>query len=291
MTSTRTPGLAALAVLVALSACSNSNPPYPRGSLDKLYPQPPRPELLTVTVEGRSLQTARMSGSGSTPLLFVHGSPGDWQAWARYLDATRLADYNPRIAVDRPGFGGSGAGKVIPDLRQQAKLIAGLIQPGAQAVVVGHSLGGPLVGWLLLDYPEKFCGGVMVAGSIAPELESPRWYNRLAQTWIAHWLAPREMLWSNTEILALQGELEKLEPEWPRLQRKIIVVQGETDELVDPRTADYAEARIPTAWREVRRIPKVGHFMLWQQPETVMDAIESLGCGATSAPPQAESAG
>lgn len=268
------------AVLLPLlfAACSHSNPPYPRGSLENLYPQAPRPVLTEVSVAGRTLHIAQMTGTGHTPLMFIHGSPGDWQAWARYLDAPALSAYNPRIAVDRPGFGGSGAGDVVTDLRAQANLLAALIPPGAPAVIVGHSLGGPLVGWLMLDHPEKVCGGVMVAGSIAPELEAPRWYNLLAKTWLAHWLAPKEMLWSNTEILALQGELQKLDTEWPRLQRPLIVLQGDTDELVDPRTADYAEQRLPTQWTQVRRVAKQGHFVLWNQPDTVIAAIESLNC-------------
>ncbi|MES2681935.1 MAG: alpha/beta hydrolase [Pseudomonadota bacterium] len=265
-----------LAVMLLLAACSN--PPYPRGDLAKLYPQPPRPVLSTVSVQGRSVHLAQMPGSGPTPLLFVHGSPGDWQAWSRYLDAPALAAFNPRIAVDRPGFGGSGAGDVVTDLRRQASLLAALIPDGSQAVVVGHSLGGPIVGWLLLDHPDKFCGGVMVAGSIAPALEAPRWYNRLAQTWLAERLAPPEMLWSNVEILALQGELQKLDAEWSRLQKPVVLVQGEQDELVDPRTADYAEARIPKSLLTVRRVPQQGHFVLWDQPQTVIDAIRSLPC-------------
>ncbi len=272
-------GLRAVLLLsLALTACSTSNPPYPRGDIEALYPLPPRPVLREVSVQGRSLQLAEMAGSGHTPLLFVHGSPGDWKAWARFLDAPQLAAFNPRMAVDRPGFGGSGAGAVIPDLRAQAGLLAALVPPGAPAVVVGHSLGGPLVGWMLLDHPEKFCGGVMVAGSIAPALEAPRWYNRLAQTWLARRLLPPEMLWSNTEILALQGELTKLDAEWPHLQRPVVVLQGDKDELVDPRTADYAEQHLPAAYRAIRRIPQQGHFVLWNQPQTVIDAINSLPC-------------
>lgn len=259
-----------------LSACSN--PPYPRGDLSKLYPQPPYPMLRDITVSQRSIHLAEFSGSGHTPLLFLHGSPGDWQAWAHYLDAPALAAYSPRMAVDRPGYGGSGAGIPMPDLRMQANLLAELIPAGSQAVVVGHSLGGPLVGWLLLDHPDKFCGGVMVAGAIAPELEAPRWYNRLAQTWVARRVAPREMLWSNTEILALQGELTKLDTEWPRLQRPLVMVQGEKDELVDPRTADYAEQHVPRRWLDVRRIADQGHFVLWNRPAVVIDAIKSLPC-------------
>jgi len=275
----------ALLAFVALSGCSHqSNPPYPRGSIEALYPDPPRPAIREVRVAGRALRLASMQGTGTTPLLFIHGSPGDWQAWARYLDAPALSAYNPRIAVDRPGYGGSGPGSVMTDLRAQATLLAELIPPGQRAVVVGHSLGGPIVAWLMLDHPDKVCGGVMVAGSIAPDLESPRWYNHLARTWLAEWLAPKELIWSNTEIMALQGELQKLDTAWSRLQRPLIVVQGDRDELVDPRTADYAERRLPTDWTQIRRIPKQGHFVLWNQPEEVIDAIESLHCEGPQTP-------
>lgn len=269
-----------LCVAVALTAsCSHqSNPPYPRGSIETLYPTEPRPVLRQVSVQGRTLQLAEMKGSGHTPLLFLHGSPGDWQAWARYLDAPGLSAYSPRMAVDRPGFGGSGQGAVVTDLRAQATLIAELIPVGSPAIVVGHSLGGPLVGWLLLDHPEKFCGGVMVAGAIAPDLEAPRWYNRLAQTWLVQWLAPKEILWANTEIMALQRELQKLDAHWSQLRRPLIVLQGDRDELVDPNTADYAERHIPPSWLQVQRVPEQGHFVLWNQPEKVIAAINSLAC-------------
>ena len=219
-----------------LSACSN--PPYPRGSVEKLYPLSERPTLSVQDVAGHQLQIASMGGSGQTPLLFIHGSPGDWKAWAHYLESPELAGFSPRIAIDRPGFGGSEPGQVMPDLRAQAALIAELIPPGPPAVIVGHSLGGPLLAWL----------------------------------------APDEMLWSNREILVLQQELQRLKPEWSRLRRPLVIVQGERDELVDPRTADYAEQVIPSAYRRIVRIADQGHFILWKQPETVIAAIKSLPC-------------
>ena len=273
------PLLRPLALLGAAftAACSHqSNPPYPRGSVASLYPREPRPILRHVKVTGRTLRVAQMSGTGHTPLLLIHGSPGDWQAWARYLDAPALSAFSPRIAVDRPGFGGSDPGAVIPDLRAQAALLAELIPAGPPAIVVGHSLGGPLVGWLLLDHPDKFCGGVIIAGSLSPTLEAPRWYNRLGDTWLAHRLAPPELMWANAEILALPTELKKLEPEWPRLRRPIILLQGRKDQLVDHRTADYADHHLPTAYREIIRIPDQGHFLLWTQPQTIIAAINRL---------------
>ncbi len=262
--------------LLLLAACSN--PPYPRGDVEALYPAPPRPAIQTVVVGGRSLQFAEMPAGAGTPMLFVHGSPGDWKAWARYLDAPGLAGQGPRRAIDRPGFGGSGAGAVMPDLRSQAEMIAALIPAGRPAVLVGHSLGGPLVAWIAIDHPEKVCGLVMVAGSVAPDLEAPRWYNRAAESRLLSWALPDELLWSNREILTLRPELQKLDREWTRLQRPVIAIQGLKDQLVDPYTVDYLETRVPEQWLKVVRVPDQGHFLLWDRPATVMDAMLSLPC-------------
>lgn len=244
----------------------------------ELYPQPPRPELRTVTVQGHALRYARMPGGGATPILFVHGSPGDWKAWARYLDLPALNAFGPRIAVDRPGYGGSGAGAVMIDLRAQGQLLAALLPEDAPAVIVGHSLGAPLAAWIAIDHPEKVCGVVMVAGSVDAELEAPRWYNRLAQTWLAQRLAPQELLWSNQEMLGLQAQLRVLDRDWPQLQRPLVLVQGERDGLVDPRSADYLQQRLPPSLLQVIRVPDQGHFVLWERPDIVADAIRELPC-------------
>ena len=277
----RTVGL--LSGLLLLAACSN--PPYPRGAMEELYPTPPRPQLRQVQALGHTLQMAEMPGTGKTPIVFVHGSPGGWKAWARYLDAPELSAFGPRIAFDRPGFGGSGAGDVMLDLRRQADVLAAAMPPGPPAILVGHSLGGPLIAWMAIDHPDKVCGGVMVAGSVAPELEAPRWYNRIADTFVAQWVAPKEMLWSNREMLVLQTELQKLDAEWPKLKRPLVAIQGMDDSLVDPRTADYLEGRAPRQWMRVVRARGLDHFLLWKQRELVTREILSLPCGPDGAKP------
>lgn len=268
-----------LTTLLQLAACTN--PPWPRGSLEELYPDAAaRPLLRTLELRGRSLFSAQTPGNGITPILFVHGSPGGWKSWARFLDAPALAGFGPRIAVDRPGFGGSSAGDVMLDLRQQADLLADVIPPGAPAILVGHSLGGPLIAWMAIDHPEKVCGGVMVAGSMAPELEAPRWYNRLADNWLARRMLPSDMERSNREMMALQTELRRLEAELPRLRRPLVALQGSEDPLVDPRTADYLEQRAPAQWMRVLRAPGKDHFIQWRDPESVLQQILSLPCEA-----------
>ncbi len=267
-----------LTTLLQLAACTN--PPWPRGTVEELYPQPlARPELATVKLQGIKLNVARTQGEGSTPILFVHGSPGSWTSWARYLDDPQLAGFGPRIAMDRPGFAGSAAAGVMPDLRRQAALLAELIPSGGPpAVLVGHSLGGPLITWMAIDHPEKVCGAVMLAGSMAPELEAPRWYNLLADNWIARQVLSPAMSRSNREMMVLQTELEKLDAALPQLQRPVIAMQGDNDPLVDPRTADYLERRAPAQWLQVDRLSGKDHFFLWTEPRSVVRQILRLNC-------------
>ena len=221
-----------------------------------------------------------MPGSrpGATPILFVHGSPGGWTSWARFMESPALDGFGPRIAMDRPGFGRSGSSPVLRDLRRQAALLADLIPPGPPAVLVGHSLGGPLIAWMAIDHPDKVCGAVMLAGSMAPELEAPRWYNRLADNWLAHQLLPPAMVRSNHEMMVLQAELQRLDAALPGLRRPVIAMQGDQDPLVDPRTADYLEQRAPKDWVQVERLPGKDHFFLWTEPASVVRQIERLRC-------------
>ncbi len=272
----RWPLAIALCAAALLAACSN--PPYPRGDMKSLFGVGPYPQSLSLQTGQRKLSGVQTPGTGGPMLLFVHGSPGDWKAWAHFLQTPRLASFGTRLAVDRPGFGGSGPGQVIPDLRVQAELLSRLIPDGQRAIVVGHSLGGPLVAWLAIDHPEKVCGAVSIAGSLAAQLEQPRWYNQAANFRVVQWLIPNEMVWSNAEMMPLSTELAQLQASWPRLRTPFILMQGGKDSLVDPRTADITQALAPVQWLTVQRLPDEDHFVLWKKPDLVVDTILSLPC-------------
>jgi pimeloyl-ACP methyl ester carboxylesterase len=265
-----------LASSLLMTACSN--PPYVRGSLETLYPAPPRPVLEDLTVEGRNIHYARMAGADAGPrIVFIHGSPGDWQAYAKYLARPELQKFGPLIAVDRPGYGGSDAHQMVPALADQARLLSPLLDdPHGPVIVVGHSLGGPIAAKLAMDYPDKVRGVLMIAGSVDPELEYPRWYNRAARYAVVRWLIPRELSDSNLEIYGLQAELKAMEPGWATLHAPVTVVQGMKDELVDPRTADYVDQQLAGKPHTVIRVPDIGHFVIWQRMDIVVKALTDL---------------
>lgn len=274
------------AALGSLVACGN--PPYPRGSVDQLFAGSTAPTISQQVVQGHVISTARVQAnakanavSGSTMLLFIHGSPGDWKAWSYYLKTPELAGFENRVAVDRPGFGASDGGRVVTDLRQQAALLSALIPVGQKAIVVGHSLGGPLAAWMAIDAPDKVCGAISIAGSLSSRFEEPRWYNLLADAALLRWAVPNEMTWSNQEMMPLSGELRLLENAWLQLRTPLLVIQGGKDSLVNPMTADDVERRAPSSWLKVMRLPGETHFVLWEKPQIIVDAIKDMSCASS----------
>ena len=266
--SLRTLLLAAL--LLSTAVAEAKNPPYPRDSVDILFPQLPRPSEHRYTVGDRSIHYWQIDG-GPARILFLHGTPGDWKAWAHYLADPELQKRATLIAVDRPGFGASDPGRVAPTMAEQARLLAPLLQ--GPTLLVGHSLGGPIGAELAMRYPAVVRGAVLVAPSIDPNTEQPRWYNHVMTWWLSRQLLPAEFAWSNDELMMLVGELEQQTPRWAHLKMPVTVVQGAKDELVDPRTAAYADKVLPKPNGKVVVVPDEGHFVLWNRPELVTREI------------------
>ena len=221
-------------------------------------------------VDGRTMYFVDAGTNGPVPLvLFVHGSPGEWEAWVQYLSDTDLTARAHLIAVDRPGFGGSEAGHAERSLEQQCRDIAPLLadaSPGQRVVLVGHSFGGPVICRLAMDHPDKVTDLIILAGSIDPGQEQTKWYQYVAEWWVFRWLVPAELRTANREIRPLKGGLTEMLPLWPKIHQRVTVIQGLADNLVPPENADFAQRMMTNAHPlEIIRIPGMNHFLPWKQ--------------------------
>lgn len=222
----------------------------------------------------RPMHFAEAGAGPAKPLvLFVHGSPGDWRAWVEYLRDPELKRRAHMIAVDRPGFGGSGAGKVERSLVQQCRDIEPLLDragQGRRVVLVGHSFGGPVVCRLAMDHPDKVTDVIVLAGSIDPGQERTKWYQYPAEWWVFRWMIPKELKTTNREIRALKAGLVEMLPLWQNIRQRVTVVQGDLDDLVPPENADFAERMMIHARPlKIIRIPGMNHFLPWKQFDLV----------------------
>lgn len=232
----------------------------------------------TYEVDGRTMHFVEVVSTQPKPLvIFIHGSPGDWRGWTDYLTDEALTAKAHLIAVDRPGFGNSGAGKVERSLAQQSKDVAPLldrVQKGQRVILVGHSYGGPLAARMAIDYPKKVTDVIILAGSIDPALEETKWYQYPADWRLIRWAVPSVLTVTNQEIMALKDELTTMLPLWVNIRQRVTVIQGGKDDLVPAANADFAQEKLVNAASlSMIRLPENNHFLPWNQTALVKETI------------------
>jgi pimeloyl-ACP methyl ester carboxylesterase len=219
-------------------------------------------------------------GNDQLPLvIFFHGSPGSLSAFIDFMADSLLLKNAQLISVDRPGFGDSNFGRAQKSVKQQAAVLAPILEKYKQnrpIILVGHSLGGPVIARIAMDFPELVDGLVIVAGSIAPDLEPNEWFRAPLAMPIIKWVLPRSIRASNDEIYHLKGELQAMLPLWKNIRAKTIVIQGKKDVLVDPRNAAFAKRMITNAEVTVIEVEGMNHFVPWTNPELIQHAVLQL---------------
>lgn len=210
-------------------------------------------------------------------VLFIHGSPGSLSAFVHFLTDTSLLNKGFLVTTDRPGFGYSNFGRGVGSLHRQSAMLKPILEKysgNKPVILIGHSLGGPLIARMAIDYPELIDGLIMVAGSIDPELEPDEmWFRAPLATPFLSWLLPRSLRASNEEIYHLKPELEELLPRWSEIRCPVIVIQGRKDSLVPVANADFARRVLLNAPVEFELIDDMDHFVPWSHPELIHNAI------------------
>ena len=208
-----------------------------------------------------------------TRVILVHGTPGEALGWSDYL-ANPPAGVEV-VSLDRPGFGQSGPDGPVTSLARQADAVAALLPTdGRAAVLVGHSLGGPIVAWVAAQHPKRVTALVLLAASLDPALESIHPMQHVGQwAWVSRWL-PRAIRNANEELMVLRPELDALQVLLPRVTAPTLIVHGTADSLVPVENVAFIEKHLSSATCLRRQLlPNVNHFLPWNSQAVVRDGI------------------
>lgn len=245
---------------------------------DDYYRGVERPTVTTFPYGERTVNFVE-AGDDSKPLvLFVHGSPGSWSAFAHFLRDTLLRNDFHLISADRPGFGYANFGWAEPSLQKQSDFLYQVLKmyPEKKAILVGHSLGGPVVARMAMDYPGRVAGLLLVAPSIDPALEPDEWFRPLLRNFVARTFTPISLYVSNEEIIGLEEELELMTPEWAQLRVPVYMLQGTDDTLVPMENAYYPGRFMPDTLVKVQLLEGVNHFIPWSHPQEIVKGLYYL---------------
>ncbi len=274
----------ALAVVLATLGCT---PPRPQASPE--LTQAMRHSLPLAAVPGGSVSYLASSpvASDTRPrLILVHGTPGSAEGWTDYL-------VNPVpgvevVALDRPGFGQSGRHGAEVSLAIQAQAVQALLASAPRRnIVLGHSLGGPIVAWLAAQSGVGIDALILVAASVDPAQEKIHPMQRVGDWPPIRALLSPSLRNANSELLALEPELRKLQPLLAQITAPTYIVHGEQDNLVPVANVAYLQAQLVRA-RTVTTVllPQRNHFLPWNSQAEVRAAIAwGLGRATQSGAP------
>jgi pimeloyl-ACP methyl ester carboxylesterase len=225
----------------------------------------------------RRMYYAQAGRQDKPVVVFIHGSPGSFSAFLPFLVDTVLLEKAFLISADRPGFGYSTYGRGESSLQKQAAIIKSLIElkKGHHPVIlVGHSLGGPLVSKFAMDFPELVDGIILVAGSIDPTLEpNDAWIRGPFASPFLRWILPGAVRSSNRELYHLKPELHNMLPDWEKIVCPVVVVHGKKDKLVPFDNVRFAEKNLSHTSVEYIIHEEANHFIPWMYPELVNQSI------------------
>lgn len=273
MTRRRT--LNALAVVLATLGCAPTRPRTPPGRT-----LPLRRTLALGAPLHTTLSVLVAGEARGTRVVLVHGTPGSAEGWADYL-----LDPPPGlelVALDRPGFGCSGPDDAVTSLALQAAAVAELLpDDGRRAVLLGHSLGGPIVARVAAEHPQRVAALVLLAPALDPALERIHPLQPLGAWAPIRWLLPRAIRNANAELLALQPELVALQAQLGRIRAPVFLLHGTDDALVPVENVPFAQAQLRGARCLVTRLLDGGnHFLPWSARSVVRAAIEQAAAFA-----------
>lgn len=260
--------IAVLGTALALIGCSIPGP----DTSDQDAAALPRHELRLNA--GYALSYLEAGAPDGRLAVFVHGTPGDAHAWTDYLMG--VPQGLRYVAVDRPGFGNSGPDDAVVSLREQAEALTQLIRAagGKPAVLIGHSLGGPIIAQAAVDNPELVAALVVVAGSLDPALEDVPFIQYVGDTWPVSALLPRMLRNANREIIALEPQLAALAPRLAAIKVPVTIVHGTKDDLVPFANVAFMKKHMTgTKAMDVTVLDGQNHFLPWNSKRAVDAAI------------------
>ena len=220
------------------------------------------------------------TGDSTKPtLIFLHGSPGSWDAYKTYLSDSDLQKKYRLIAIDRPGFGYSNFGEA-EDLNAQASLILPFIQSNNNnqpITLIGHSMGGPVAVKLATKNPELFKNLVILSGAIDPKAENPENWRPVLMSKPIKYIIPGAFRISNDELWWLKEDLVVMKPELHKITSNVIIIHGTEDSLVPYSNVAFMEKEFINAKKkEIIPIEKADHFIPWSHYEIIKNSLMSL---------------
>jgi pimeloyl-ACP methyl ester carboxylesterase len=219
-------------------------------------------------------------GSDTLPtIVFVHGSPGSWMNYMKYMWDSSMRKKFRIVAIDRPGFGYSDFGKAM-HLQEQSNMILPILEKlkmNKPMFLVGHSMGGPISVKMAAAKPTLFKTIVIVAGALDISQEKNETWRKIMNTRPFYWALPGAFGPSNTELLYLKKDLLLLQNDFAKITCNVLFVHGDKDTWVPIENIAYGKkTMINAASIYADTLRGADHQIPWKNKQAFTDILMGL---------------
>ncbi len=258
------------------------------GSPDPLDAAPSR----FATLDGAKVHFKSVGDpAAKTAVVFVHGWSCDLTSWRSQVPA--LEGKARMLLVDLPGHGKSDRPAVDYTMERFARAVEAVMRDAGveRALLVGHSMGTPVVRQFARRYPQKTLGLVAVDGALRPYFKDPAQVEKFVAMFSGPDFAKaldgflgatfvpstpesvkadvRRMAAGATQSVAVSAMRGQFDPAiWNDdpigVPLQVIVAKNPTW------NADYfAYVKTLNSSAEIHEIPDAGHFVMMEKPAEV----------------------
>jgi pimeloyl-ACP methyl ester carboxylesterase len=234
-------------------------------------------------------------GTGNEALVFVHGWTCNLNFWKANIPA--FVKQTRVIAIDLPGHGESDKPQTTYSMDLFARAIDAVLRDAKveRVVLLGHSMGTPVIRQFYRKYPEKTQGLVLVDGLLRPLFDQAAWekfiepfrgpnYKEAANGMLNMMLPAVKDAKVREEIRAamlsapqhvMAGAMEGMaDPEIWKTQDKINVpvlnIQAKNP-FLPPDYEQFLRDLVPTL--DYQMWEGVSHFLMMDEPQKFNDAV------------------
>lgn len=233
----------------------------------------------TLLIKGSKIHYIQTGDEQKPTLFFVHGSPGSWDAYKNYLKDTLLLQKFRLIAIDRPGFGYSNFGHA-ENLQTQTEIILSFIKTidnHKPIVLIGHSMGGPIIVKMATLEPNFYKHLVILAGAIDSNAETPEIWRSFIMKKPIRYLIPGALRPANDELWWLKNDLIEMKPTLKNIISDITIIHGTNDQLVPYSNMDFIQKEcIHAKSIHAIAIENANHFIPWEHYGVIRDVLLNL---------------
>ncbi len=238
-------------------------------------------ELITkdTLIDGRHIHYAIAGDPNLPTLVFIHGSPGSWFHYMKFMYDSALLTKFRIVSFDRPGFGHSDFGKPM-HLQEQSKLLLRVVETlktDKPLYLAGHSMGGPVVVQMAAYKPEIFETIILMAAAIDIKQEAKEIWRQIMETRPLYWCLPGAFAPSNTELLWLKKDLGPLTNDFSKITCKVLFIHGDKDTWVPIQNIAFGTQMMVNAKSiTADTLRGADHQIPWKRREEVRDILLKL---------------